>query len=341
MTLIPIRSIKSLVVYASLLALCSCGHGAGNSAEIHYDRDNVEDARLIDISDSLPAMSAATQIYIIGDTLIFHDTKSTDRQFHAFDIRTNRLLGSFGKFGNGPGEIANFGGIFFDDGKRILYGSNLNQWHIAGFQLDSALADTNYKAFVKTKLIGTEGPTSILRNPYFINDSLVICARLVPSEDWTSFKNSLGYINLNTGKSYAINDILGEKESRNAIAVSPNENLIVAVATTHDWIRFFDMDGNLKKNIYGPDFVEKKPKNMAYFHTVVITDDKIFACYNGKKILPRPEYEDIVVFNHDGEYLRSMRVYGAIWGLAYHKGTNRLYVALDGEPQFSYIQPED
>ena len=337
----PTRSIKFLIVYASLLALCSCGHGAGNSAEIYYDRDNVEDARLVDISDMLPEMHAATQIYIIGDTLILHDTKSTDRQFHAFDIRTNRLLGSFGKFGNGPGEIANFGGIFFDAGKRILYGSNLNQWQISGFQLDSALADTTYNAFVKTKLIGTDGPTSILRDPYFINDSLVICARLVPTEDWSKLRNSLGYMDLRSGKSYAFNDILGEKESRNTIAVYPKEDFIVAAAKTHDWMRFFDMEGNLKKSFYGPDFVEKRPKNMAFFHTVILTDSLIITGYTGQTVLPPRKYEDIIVFNHEGEYIKSLRVYGAIWGLAYHKGTNRLYVALDGEPQFSYIQLTD
>lgn len=249
-TLTPIRSIKFLVVYASLLALCSCGHGAGNSAEIHYDRDNVEDAKLVDISDMLPEMHAATQVYIIGDTLIFHDTKSTDRQFHAFDVKTHRPLGSFGKFGNGPGEIANFGGIFFDAGKRILYGSNLNQWQISGFQLDSALADTAYTAFVKTKIVGTEGPSTVPKSPYLINDSIAVCSRLVPSDDWSAFKNSLGCLNINSGESYSLNDMLGDKDSRNVIAASPKDNLIVAVATTHDWMRFFDMEGNLKKLLW-------------------------------------------------------------------------------------------
>ena len=341
MTLNPIRSIKSLVVYASLLALCSCGHGAGNSAEIHYDRDNVEDAKLVDISDMLPEMHAATQVYIIGDTLIFHDTKSIDRQFHAFDVKTHRPLGSFGKFGNGPGEIANFAYIFIDAEKRILYGTNFNQWNVAGFQLDSALADTTYNAFVKAKLIGTEGHSTVPKSPYLINDSIAVCSRLVPAEDWSSFKNSLGCLNINSGESYSLNDMLGDKDSKNVIATSPKENLIVAVATTHDWIRFFDMGGNLKNSLFGPDFVEKKTKNLIYFHSVLITDDKFFASYDGKKIQPRTEYEDIVVFNHDGEYIKSLRVYGAIWGLAYHKGTNRLYVTLDGEPQFSYIQLDD
>lgn len=324
-----------------LLALCSCGHGAGNSAEIHYDRDNVEDAKLVDITDSLPVMHAYTHIYILDDTLIYFDTRSIDRQFHAIDVKTNRLLGSFGRFGNGPGEIANFGSIFIDSEKRILYGTNLNQWHIAGFQLDSGLADTTYNAFVKAKIVGTEGPTAISTDPFYLNDSTVIASLIIPNDDWTENRNTLGITNLYTGKSTTFCETLSDRKSQNAIAVSVKDSLIVAAARTHDWIRFFDLNGNLKKSIYGPDFKDKCEGDYSYFHTVVLSGDKIFAGYTGRDITTPCEYEDIIIMNLEGEYLKSLRVYGSIWGLAYHKGTNRLYVALDGEPQFSYIQLDD
>lgn len=340
-TLNPTRSIKSLVVYASLLALCSCGHNADNHECVYIsERDNIEDAVLVAIEDSLPDVHGYSDLYIVGDFLIIHDHKSQDKQFYAYDINSRKYIGSFGKFGNGPGEIANFGGIFFDAGKRILYGSNLNQWHIAGFQLDSALANPDYNAFVKTKINSVDGPTPVTDDPYFVNDSLVICSVYIPNDEWNKLENHLGHLNLNTGITTVFDSLPTGDTSHNSVAISPEHNLIVMAGKRNDRIRLLDMNGKLHKVIYGPER-NNTDKNTTFFTEIIVCGDKIYGAYNGKNVRERLYGEDIVVSSIDGEYIKTIHVGLPVTGLAYHKSSNRLYISTDGEPQFSYIQLTD
>lgn len=320
------------------LALWSCRPGAGQSTEEWCEsRDNIEKATLVPAMKSLPDIGGFNHMLINGDTLVIHDILSQDKLFAVYDLKSDKYLGSFGRYGNGPGEMANLGGPYLD-GKGGLVVSNGNQMVLQGVEIKKALQDENYKAFVKTKLDMTNGfmPTM---STYYINDTTVLCSIYTPGR-W-NYESHVGILNPETGVGVVIDSITSGEVGRGSIAVSPENNLIVGVGSTHDRIRFFDMDGHLKKTIYGPDYVEKNERVLSYFSHPQIVDDNIFVLYRGN--VDDNKYSSysanvMIVMDLKGKYIKTLQFDYPLVDIAYHKKSKRLYVSTDGEPQFGYLQ---
>jgi len=140
--------INKTIIFAMVSLLCSCGQSKDSAVEIHSgSRENVTTVTLTSIDDALPMIHSDARLTLCGDTLIINDYKSTDKQLIAYDLNNGKHLGSFGMYGQGPGEISNFGGLFYDSKRGIIYGLDLSRWQISGFNLREAIADSTYKAF--------------------------------------------------------------------------------------------------------------------------------------------------------------------------------------------------
>lgn len=300
-------------------------------------RNIIEEAVIVSMDDSLPPLHAFTKIRILGDTMIFHDIESTDRQFLGYDLENNKCLGWFGIFGNGPGEIANFGARFFDYDRRILYGMNGNQWSIMGFELDKALSDSMYKAFEKVSLAKLD-----LRVPinqiFYVNDSTVICHMYQMNENWTRSTSRIGRLNLENGSTEVIDNYVPEESTLFDLALSIKDSLICATYSTNDQINLYNLDGTLKKIIFGPDYHNPRIRKVYYFNNPVICGDKICVVYQGKSDRTFSSGRNIMIFDLEGNYLKTLHCGMHIICMDYHKKTNRLYISTKGDPQFGYIQ---
>ena len=333
---------KSTIMFLSvalMLAICSCGQGAGSVQTVHQsERDNIEEVTLVSIDDSLPPLHNGTFLRMLGDTMIMQDPYATDWLFHAVDIRQNRHLGRFGKFGAGPGEVSNFGAQFFDIRNKKFYGLTGGSFTMVRLDVDSALADPSYKAvkIIDAESMQGKGSESVY-NFHFINDSLLICSVHVPYNHIEEFH--LGHFNPKTGEKRII-DSLGHQSTGNSnvMTVSPENNLIALFGIAFDRLRLFDLDGNHLKTITGPDYRAEYDHETFYFVSSTAGGGKLFGLYLNQIPVEEITHSDIIIFDTEGNYLKTLRLKGQAFGLAYNESTGRLYVSCDGDPQFGYIK---
>ncbi len=164
----------STLIPALLFAMWSCGTKESGPVIVYESaRDNHMNATnmLVSIEVNLPDMHSFTYFIPAGDTLLIKDGKA-NLQFTAYDIYADTTIGRFGKLGNGPGEIANFGALFYNPNSKMLYGHNANQNKISGFYLPRAVANPDYDAFDKFKMKTFTKP---ILGPCYINDSIIFC----------------------------------------------------------------------------------------------------------------------------------------------------------------------
>lgn len=316
--------------------LCSCGQSKDSAVEIHYgSRDNVTTVTLTSIDDALPMIHSDARFTLCGDTLIINDYKSTDNQLIAYDLNNGKHLGSFGMYGQGPGEISNFGGLFYDSKRGIIYGLDLSRWQISGFNLREAIADSTYKAFTKVKMTDRRGGP--FTTPFYINDTTILCSVFVPDERGMKLTSHVGKFNLLTGERVLFDSIDAFTGNSGLITVSLSHDLIIETDTNHDRMRFFDLNGKLKKTIYGPDYSERYDGRAYYFSEPVIAGDKIIVVYSGQDFRKNGTGHEILVMDLDGNYIKTLDVGARISSIIYHDKTDRVYVSEDDEPQFGYF----
>lgn len=326
-----------IIISLCSITLFSCGRRGDRAVVIHESsRDNITEIssdQIISIDDNLPILHTCDLI-MVGDTLILDDHLNSELKFTAYNIISDSVIGRFGKPGNGPGELANYGGIFFDDISRNLYITEAGQGKLLGFNIPEALSNSEYVPFVKYNM-DFNGGNNAYTCPHYINDSTVICCVFVHNEHVKSFSTHIGRLNLIT-KSVSVIDSLPDTDViRYLISVSPKHNNIFAAARTKDEIRIYDLNGNLVKTIYGPDYDDHVDNRKFYFSGSTYCRDKILAIYAGGST---QKGRDIIVMDINGNYVKTLRFDMPIHGIAYNEKTDRLYISTEDTPQFGYIK---
>ncbi len=287
---------------------------------------------LVSIEENLPDMHSYTYIIPAGDTLLIYDLKA-DLQFTAYDIYADTTLGQFGKFGNGPGEIANFASIFYNPNSKILYGHNANQNTISGFYLPRAVVNPDYDAFDKFKM----GSSIIhIMSPNYLTDSVIPCTVYIPKG---ASEFQLANWNFNSNKVSPIDSVIYYDNARFEMTVSPENNIILTTDMRQDILSIYNFDGKLLRRIYGPDYGCTYNSKNRFFSCPVICTDKIAIIYSGPgaNTPTHPVYNKIIINDINGKYIRTLDFDFSINSIAYHAKTNRLYMTTDGEPQFCYL----
>lgn len=331
-------NLKYFIIATGLLfVLVSCGDDKRDASVRQEDKRNniveVATDRIVPIDDSLPIMHTCG-IMLYGDTLLFDDHINDEFKFTAYDISQGKVIGRFGKPGNGPGELANYGATFYDGDTHTLYVTEANQGKVLGFYLPDAISNPEYAPFVKAGMSFVGGDNAY-NTPHYINDSTVICSTFTRNKETSSFSSHIGRLNLITQSISVIDTVSGNDVIRYGIAVPPELDMIYAVGRTHDEIRLYAMDGSLVKTIYGPDYEEKVVKRRKYFSAPEFCGDKIMSIYAGGK---EGKGQDIVVMDRDGMYVKTLRFSVPLHDIEYHKKTDRLYISTDAAPQFGYIK---
>ena len=329
--------ILSILLY---ITISSCQPATQGLTERHEGkRDNfTEVSHVVSIDDNLPEIHAVTALYVIGDTLLFRDAMSRELVFTAYDIKRDTVIGQFGKFGNGPGEIDNFGAVFYDPKTQNLYGANANQGKIVGFHLPEAIPNPDYDAFEKCKMDFQNGNNAIT-SPYFIDDTTVICSVYVPDKETRGLISRIGKLNLTDSRVDIIDSTKAIAKSRCRIAVSPEKNVVFSVDDKHDLIKIFNTEGKPLSYIYGPDYEADPPRGKRFFSDLLISGNKMLATYSGEST--KNSNKNIMIFDLDGNYLKTLRFPYSINSFVYHPGTDRLYLNTDGEIQFGYLNLQE
>jgi hypothetical protein len=274
--------------------------------------------------------SPAARLFLIDDYLLVRDSRAGDKLIQLFDKNNFNYVTSTGYFGAGPGEIAVIGHIGTDELNRVFYVSDHAKQVIYGFDLDSVLANSAYLPSVKMK-IGIPFPDKY----QYINDTLSIGLIIEPVEH-NDFKQIVSKWNMNTGDIMPISyEHPAVAKKRSFFSVSMDYGIYVECYNNRDLMTICDLQGNLKHNIYGPNWGSDIPTK--YFTKVIFYNNHILATYSGENWHSNKSPTKFFVFDLTGNYIKTIETGYQIVDYCYDKENNRLILFLNEEFQFAYL----
>ncbi|MDR0538750.1 MAG: 6-bladed beta-propeller [Tannerellaceae bacterium] len=319
---------SSLII---VLFFSSCRYN--NTTEKHHnERNNIVNIhdKIKEITIENPLISSSSRVYIIDKYLIIEDLHILDTQIHLFDKNTFEYIISTAARGQGPCEITRIGHIGIDEMNRKFYVSDHGKNKIFGFLLDSVLGNSSYCPEVKVNMNNKLFPSEY----EYINDTLCI-GRFIEPIEVGDFKPTIGRWNMNTGEVTLMKYKHPEVEKKRIVfAISTDKNLYVEFYNYHDLLTICNLDGELQYNIYGPKWDNKKSNKIDYFHKGFFKDDNILVLYTGEE----KTSTKIIVFNVNGDYIKTLETKYSIRDFCYDKENNRLIMNLDDEIQFAYLE---
>ncbi|MDR1169851.1 MAG: 6-bladed beta-propeller [Prevotellaceae bacterium] len=329
---------KKILYLAVLVMLWGC-NGGPETEKLQSRRDHIVHVRekVTEISMEDVLIGSIAPLYIIHDYLIISDHRSNNEQIHIFDRNNFNHITSMANKGQGPGEIANLGHIEAGENRRF-YVTDHGKQKIFDYHMDSVLTNPLYMPDVKMTLDAAFFPSRY----QYINDTLAMGAIIKPVKS-TAFNQSVAKINFSTGEikpmPYNHPDI---ERKRVCLAVSAEHDIYVEGYHHHDLMTICNLNGDLKYNIYGGKWDDRTTNKYGYYGQAVFCNDKIVASFSeGKDQDPNSSGDrhptQFLVFNTNGDYIRTLETGYPILNFCYDKKNNRIIMSLDAEIQFAYL----
>ena len=331
-----------LFYFLIIILLGSCRQST-ETEKYQNKRDNVinihENVKEIEIEEIPIGRMAA--LFLTDNYLIVVDVLSLDKLIHIFNKNNFSYVTSIAPRGQGPSEITNIGHIEVNNSNREIYVTDHGKQKIFCYNIDSVIMDSLYIPWVKMRMNAKQFPSEY----QFINDSLCI-GRVIEPIGNSNFKPSVAKWNMETGEiEFMKYEHPGIEKKRIVCTASKENELYAEFYSNYDLITICNFDGELICNIYGPGWGDRKTTRTDYFSDGVFCDDKIFALYSGgdsfiqdksgkiKSALPTK----FLVFNLNGDYLKTLETGYRISSFCYDKKNNRLILNLDDMIQFAFL----
>ena len=326
------------------LLIASCwGCSSSSTTEKHQGkRDNItnvhDQIKEIVIEDIL--INNYSRLQIIDDYLFIKDHKSANEFIHIFNSDNFEYITSTALRGQGPGEIARIGHIAEDKENRKFYVSDHSKYKIFSFDLDSVITDLTYTPIEKMKM----NEELFLSEYTYINDTLSIGVTIKPIGNG-DFIPIIGKINMKTGgikhMNYSVNPNV--KKKRIAFDVSKEYGVYVECYMPHDLMTICNLDGELKYNIYGPNW-DTQTHGTCYYETVMFCSNRIVATYSGGKCFKEGRTvfpTKFLVFDLEGNYVKTLETGYHIVYFCYDKDNQRILMSMNDDMQFAYLDVGD
>ena len=296
---------------------------------------------IIDVKESVkeiiidtPLIGGWARPFIVNDYLLISDSQSEEKLISIFDKNNFSYLMGVGDAGEGPNEITNMGVIVPDEVHHRFFVPDYGKLKVLSYSVDSILKNPFYRPEVKGDMKELQFPDRFV----YVNDTFCIARSIMVGES-KYFQQSLVRCNMLTGEMKLLVEGHPKIErKRSQFAVSLEHNLIVDCYAHHDLMTIYDLDGNLKYNIYGPDWDDKTSNDVVYYDAVVICKDKIVAAYAGGRNWSDEGFPNCFqVYDFDGNYIKTLNIGRKICNFCYDQELNRLIMVLDNEIQFAYL----
>ena len=306
-------------------------------------RDKVVDVldKVVEIGTGDVLVGNNNQLYVLGDYLIVveYNWTAIDKIVHLFDRFTYKPVLSTVNKGQGPGEIANPGVLIMNEQKGCFYFPDNARMKLYTYVLDSLLVNPDYMPAVKCTFPEDRVPSDVV----YVSDTLCSGRTIVPIGT-NDFKTAVGCWNMQTGKvrlmPYEHPEI---KKKRAACIVSMEHGIYVDVYSRDDLLTICDLDGNLKYNVYGPVWRHGEWNDVYQHIDGVFCGDKIVTAYSGKHRQEEDGFTAslLLVFDLDGNYLKTLDVGRPVVRLCYDDRNKRLLLSMNDEMQFGYLSLDE
>ncbi len=322
--------------YLFILIVC-CFACAENETEKYQSKcDNVvyvgEELTEIVINDVL--LNMYVKPYIFGDYLVVLDPMSNDKLIHIFDNDSFGYITSTGQLGRGPGEITNVGEVQYDKTNNELLVTDASRYCVFAYSVDSLMSDPLHFPYIKATL-----DEKLHMSHYaYINDTLSIGRLIEPTSNYT-FREYIAKWNMANGKiekmPYEHPDI---ENKRVVSAVSVEHGLYVECYNYHDLMTICTLDGELKYNIYGSKWDATNSRDMLYYgFDAVFRGDKILVPYFGKSNDDDAYPTSFLVFNINGDYIKTLETGRSIEYFCYDEENDRVIISFNNKIQLAYL----
>ena len=332
-------NVKCNCKWVCLLCVLFCfGCQSDNTCEKHQNvRDNVVKVKgkIVSFETDSVFVGSFSRMYIEDECLLITDSKSIGHQVYLFDKKTFRYLASTAPIGQGPNEIARIGYLATDVTHRKFYVNDHGKQKIFSYDLDSVVTNPDYRPQIKMGMDFVNFPTEY----EYINDTLCI-GRMIAPVSASDYVPTISRWNMLTGEmkpiSYNHPDV---KRKRFTYASSSTYGLALQLYTYNDLMTIVDFNGNLKCNVYGPQW-DDLGHNHYYGSAVFCKGGKILASFSGGDYDREYEPTKLLVFDLNGDYIKTLDVGYRIFNMCYDEEQHRLYLNFDDEIQFGYLDLE-
>ena len=326
---------KHIIYFIVFACLVSCSESRG--VEKHQDNCS----NIIDVRESVkgividtPFIGAWSRPFIVNDYLLISDSKLEDKLISIFDKRSFSYITGVGHVGEGPDEITNMGVIVPDEEHHRFYVPDYGKSKLLSYSLDSIFKNPFCQFEFKANMQEMQFPDRFV----YVNDTLCF-ARSILIGNEKFFQQSIVKWNMLTGEMSLLFKGHPEVErKRSMFAVSLEHHLIVDCYTHHDLMAIYDLEGNLKYNVYGPRWDNRTSNDMIYYGAVSICKDRIVAAYAGGKNWSDEEMPTyFLIYDLDGNYIKTLSIGRKIYNFCYDRECNRLIMTLNDEMSFAYL----
>lgn len=317
---------------ATIFLSCSKSTDTEKYQSNRNNTTNVKD-NIVEIVKDDVLIGSSSRLYLTDDYLIIIDIKSADMLIHFFNRNNYQYLTSAIPRGQGPGEITVSGHIAVNKDKKEFYMSDHGKLKIFTYPIDSILYNPYYVPEVKKELNNIQFPSEYL----YINDTLCY-ARIIEPTGNVGHNEAAGKWNMQTGEVVKMRYTHPKvRTKRIGIAVSMEHETFVECYANHDLMTIMDLDGNLKCNVYGSNWNDGKIIQIYHFNNVVFRGDKIIASYSGRDMHGNTLPDKLLVFNINGDYIKTLDIGYKIVDFCYDIQNDRLLFAFDDMIQFGYL----
>lgn len=332
-------ALTSLLLSAVLLLACS---EQPTTEKYQKSRDNIVDVKdkVVEINTGDVLIGGNSDIFFLDDYWMVVEYGSTimDKLVHLFDRTTYKPVLDAVRRGQGPGEFANHGIPIVDEAHHCFYLPDNSRMKVYTFYIDSLLSNPDWQPKLKCSFPEERIPSACV----YVNDTLCI-GRVILPIGTNDFRTGVCCWNMETGTirimPYEHPQI---KKKRATCTVSPENDLYIDVYDNHDLLTVCDLDGNLKCNIYGPDWRDGDRSDRLQHIGATVCGDKIITLYSGIDNREENAFRAnlLHVFDLEGNYLKTLDIGYDAFRMVYDARNNRLLFVMDDEIQFGYLPLE-
>lgn len=286
----------------------------------------------------------------IGSKYLFvNDWNSFEKGFLLFDKRTLKHIISTGSLGQGPGEVINYRNAVIipnQIGENSFFVFDYSQLKLYVYDIDSILQNPKYLP----KIIANASMMQVLGDVNQLNDSIFIgiASKAINSH---SFIDEVSKININNFTikklGYENSEVIkkGDTFTHGSFTLSHKYNIYGRSYIYTDLLTLCDINGNLRCNILGP-YWGKGDKKLKFYQQLGIYKNYILAAYvggNGVIVDEHQRYKGvlakkILVFNLNGDYLKTLNIGEGIRYFTVDEDTKRLLLSLeDRDEPLAYL----
>lgn len=299
----------------SIILFTACKKSDNTIDVFHSSRNNIIDvsSRIIslDLESKCKENIGRSFLYRTKDNIIVCDHQSPNKGIHLFELGSYNYIGTTGIMGKGPKEIIRLGSPSSVYASNDFYVSDLAKKKVFRFNLDSLTINPNYLPDYAFSIKGRKLPMKLT----FIDDSTFIGKGLdfISNKDFNG-ATLKGKIDGRPFETLATPyEKVNSKNLSSYFCVSPENKRYIDVYGRYDLITINDLNGKVKKRIFGPEWEDKKTKK-SYFYIVHSTDKYIMSAYSGEVKMKLDEFkryqtvyaQKIMVFDYDGKYVATL-----------------------------------